>query len=74
MMPRKIPKVMKMSNLPDSCYDYRYEAPKAKVYTHCDVCGDPIYVGDSYYEILNDERMNICNDCINSFKTIAEEE
>ena len=59
-----------MTDLPDSCYDYRYEAPKAKVYTHCDICGEPIYVGDSYFKI---KVLVVCNDCINTFKTIAEE-
>ncbi|PRR86184.1 hypothetical protein [Clostridium luticellarii] len=56
--------------LPDCCYDYRYEAPIAKIFTTCDVCGESIFVGDSYYKI---ENLSICNDCINSFKEIAEE-
>ena len=60
-----------MTDLPDSCYDYRYEAPKAKAITKCDICGDAIYEGDSYFKIKD---LTVCNDCINTFKTIAREE
>ncbi|CAB1262836.1 hypothetical protein ACFHWD_18215 [Clostridium sp. MT-14] len=57
--------------LPECCYEYRYEDPKAKIFTVCDVCGEAIYVGDSYYRI---ENLDVCNDCINTFKVLAEEE
>lgn len=57
--------------LPDCCYDYRYEAPQAQVITVCDICGEDICSGDSYYRIGNGE---ICSDCIDEFKEIAEEE
>lgn len=60
-----------MSSLLDCCYDYRWEAPIAKIFTYCDVCGEPIYVGDDYYKI---DGKDICDDCINDFRKVAEGE
>lgn len=56
---------------PESCYDYRYEAPQAKIYTTCDVCGEDILEGDSYYEV---GALCVCEECIDSFKRTAGEE
>ncbi|WP_434302690.1 hypothetical protein [Clostridium botulinum] len=58
-----------MVNLPDCCYDYRYEAPKVKIVDRCDICGNNIYEGDDYYYI---SHMNICNNCIDEFKKVGE--
>ncbi|MEY8764563.1 MULTISPECIES: hypothetical protein [Clostridium] len=57
--------------LPECCYEYRYCNPAAKVFTTCDVCGKNIFFGDSYYSI---ENLSICNECIDTFKVLAEEE
>jgi len=37
----------------------------------CDLCGRPIMVGDTYYEI---EGQNVCDDCIFNAMGIAEED
>jgi len=60
-----------MDDLPDTCYDYRYEQPNAKVFCECDWCGDPIYEGDVYYIF---EGMNICIGCMTECRRIAGEE
>lgn len=59
-----------MSSLLDCQYDYSYESPEAKVFAECDLCGDPIYVGDGYYRF---EGMNICEDCMDECQKTAEE-
>ncbi|PRR77663.1 hypothetical protein CLLI_22270 [Clostridium liquoris] len=58
-----------MSNIPDCCYDYRYEQPQAQIVDTCDICGEGIYEGEEYYNIC---EMNICEDCILDFKKTAE--
>ncbi|EPY2274541.1 hypothetical protein ACXAUS_003440 [Clostridium sporogenes] len=58
-----------MNKLPDCCYDYRYEAPKAHIVDTCNICGNDIYEGDEYYNI---ENLNICNNCIDEFKKVGE--
>ena len=35
----------------------------------CDECGEPIYVGEKYYDI---EDTVICEDCIDNFAKIGE--
>ncbi len=57
--------------MPDCCYDYRYENAQPKKITICDICGEPIHEGDSYYDI---ENTVICDSCINDFKKTAEED
>jgi formylmethanofuran dehydrogenase subunit E len=57
--------------MPDFCYDYRYERPLAKAVDTCNICGEDIYEGESYYDI---ENIIICNSCIEEFKKVAQEE
>lgn len=58
-----------MDNLPDCCYDYRYEVQTPKIVDNCNVCGYEIFEGEDYYKICN---MKICENCIDDFKKIAE--
>lgn len=53
----------------DCMYDYRPEREKAKVVDVCDECCNFIYEGDEYYHIASKD---ICIDCIDDFKQIAE--
>lgn len=55
--------------LPDCCYEYRYEAPKAKIANKCDICGEDIYEGETYYEIFDE---NICENCIKECRRYGE--
>ena len=43
---------------------------ESKVRYTCSLCGEPIYVGDDYYEIHGDA---ICEVCIDDSKKFAED-
>jgi hypothetical protein len=52
--------------------DYRCpNAPEPPIVFYCDECGEPIYEGDTYYQVDLDKY---CEDCMNDFKRIAEVE
>ncbi|MCR1933558.1 hypothetical protein NSA27_02425 [Clostridium tepidum] len=53
-----------MDNLPDCCYDYRYEAPSAKIVDICNICGNNIYEGEEYYDFHGDI---VCYDCSDEY-------
>lgn len=53
-----------MDKLPNCMYDYRYEAPKAKVINTCTRCGGDICEGDEYYQFGTDV---ICEKCVNDY-------
>lgn len=42
------------------------EQPEAVL--HCDMCGEPIYEGDTYYDIAGDR---ICANCMDGYSRIA---
>ena len=50
-----------------SAEDYYGEGEK-KIYCFCDACGEPIYEGEDYFKIGED---NICPACISDAKTVA---
>ncbi|MBE6066134.1 MAG: hypothetical protein E7211_00320 [Clostridium lundense] len=58
-----------MDNIPDCCYDYRYEAPTAKIVDTCIDCGEFIYEGEEYYDIRG---MIICSKCMSEYKRESE--
>jgi predicted nucleic acid-binding Zn ribbon protein len=43
-------------------------APEPAPITHCALCGEPIYPGDTYYVIAED----ICEDCVLGSRKTAE--
>lgn len=57
-----------MSNLPDCCYEYRYEAPEAEVIDVCSDCDCDIHIGEEYYDI---NGLILCEDCLNHYKKEA---
>ena len=60
-----------MGKLCECLYDYRHENPEAKQIGTCSCCGWGIYIGDTYYE---KKGIKTCEDCMNEFKKIGEEE
>lgn len=46
-------------------------APEPSVFTRCSECGDKIYDGDVYYEIINEY---FCEDCVDNARKTAEVE
>lgn len=57
-----------MSNLPDCCYEYRYEAPEAEVVDKCSDCDCDIHEGEEYYDI---NGLILCKNCLNYYKKEA---
>lgn len=57
--------------LPETMYDYRYEAPKAVVIDNCNECGNDIHEGDTYYTF---GTYVVCENCINDFIRQAKKE
>lgn len=57
-----------MTSFPDCSYDYRYEAPKAKIVDTCIDCGDFICEGDEYYDI---KGMVFCETCMRDYKKVG---
>jgi hypothetical protein len=51
--------------LPDCCYEYREEQPKARIIEACMDCDSDIYEGDEYYDI---QGMVICTECMAKYK------
>ncbi|MDF2883831.1 MAG: phiCTC2B 13 [Clostridiaceae bacterium] len=58
-----------MDNLPETCYEYRPEQPKAKIVDTCIDCGEFIYEGEEYYDI---HGMIICQSCMDDYKKDGE--
>ena len=47
----------------DAPYIRFAEAADPKIAFHCDIRGEPIYEGSSYYKCAELDDMRICNDC-----------
>lgn len=60
-----------MGKLGESMYDYRHENLAARQIGICSSCGWGLYIGDTYYE---KDEMKTCEDCMDEFKKIGEEE
>ncbi|PRR70887.1 hypothetical protein [Clostridium thermopalmarium] len=60
-----------MNNIPDCCYEYRYESEMAKVVDTCSECGCNIYEGDEYYDI---NGLILCQNCLSDYKREAQAE
>ena len=48
-------------------YD-RQETPELEAKFHCDFCGNPLYEGETFYEIDNGK---MCESCLESFRRFA---
>lgn len=59
--------ICKQYKCPSSCPN----APEPPVFARCSECGDKIYDGDVYYEIINEY---ICEDCVDNARKTAEVE
>lgn len=58
-----------MDKLPDCCYEYRPERPKACIVDTCMNCGEFIYEGEEYYDI---DGKILCENCISECKKEGE--
>lgn len=55
--------------LKSSCDSRCPNAPEPPSVFICSGCGDTIFEGDDYYDILGEQ---FCQECINGFKGVAE--
>ena len=59
-----------MKNIPDCCYEYRFNREEPKAVAVCSICGFDIYAGEKY---LPSEDRIICRDCLEDLMEVAEE-
>lgn len=60
-----------MDNLPDCCYEYRFNREEPRTIRTCTECGYSIYAGEKYLPI---EEKIICRECLDELMEEAEEE
>lgn len=60
-----------MENIPDCCYEYRFNREEPKDVAVCSICGFDIYAGEKY---LPTGDKKICRECLDELMEEAEEE
>ncbi len=60
-----------MENIPDCCYEYRFNREEPRAIKTCTECGYSIYAGEKYLPI--GEKI-ICRECLDELMEEAEEE
>lgn len=51
------------------CHPRCPNAPEPPIYAKCEICGEPIYDGDEYFEL---DGHNYCEACVNGSYRTAE--
>lgn len=46
-----------------------YKEDEGEVVKYCEWCGEPIYAGETYYEITDDQV--VCEDCMSNARRTA---
>jgi len=58
-----------ISDLPNSCYDYRHEERRVKIVDVCLTCGEFILEGEKYYDVRG---MRFCIGCMDDYLITGE--